>query len=285
MTVSRTPAPRTILSALFVGACGLAVLLALVPLAFILFFVISQGVQSLSLDFFTHDPVPVGESGGGMANAIVGTLILTGLAATMAVPIGILSGVYLSEYRGSRFASAVRFAADTLNGVPSIVVGVFAYAVVVLPLRHFSALAGGFALGVMMIPIIARTTEELLLLVPNALREGALALGATRARAVFSVIVPAALPGIITGVVLALARIAGETAPLLFTSFNNRFFTTSLTQPISSITVQVFTYAISPYEDWHRQAWAGALVLVTIVLICSMAARIAASRVARIRGQ
>jgi phosphate transport system permease protein len=285
MTVTRTAAPRTILSALFVGACGLAVLLALVPLAFILFFVLSQGVQSLSLDFFTHDPVPVGEPGGGMANAIVGTLILTGLAATMAVPIGILSGVYLSEYRGSRFASAVRFAADTLNGVPSIVIGVFAYAVVVLPLRHFSALAGGFALGVMMIPIIARTTEELLLLVPNAMREGALALGATRARAVFSVIVPAALPGIITGVVLALARIAGETAPLLFTSFNNRFFTTSLTQPISSITVQVFTYAISPYEDWHRQAWAGALVLVTIVLICSMAARMAAARVARIRGQ
>jgi phosphate transport system permease protein len=285
MTVTRTAAPRTIVSALFVGACGLAVLLALVPLAFILFFVLSQGVQSLSLDFFTHDPVPVGEPGGGMANAIVGTLILTGLAAAMAVPIGILSGVYLSEYRGSRFASAVRFAADTLNGVPSIVVGVFAYAVLVLPLRHFSALAGGFALGVMMIPIIARTTEELLLLVPNALREGALALGATRARAVFSVIVPAALPGIITGVVLALARIAGETAPLLFTSFNNRFFTTSLTQPISSITVQVFTYAISPYEDWHRQAWAGALVLVTIVLICSMAARIAAARVARLRGQ
>jgi phosphate transport system permease protein len=179
----------------------------------------------------------------------------------------------------------VRFAADTLNGVPSIVIGVFAYAAVVLPLGHFSTLAGGFALGMMMIPIITRTTEELLLLVPNALREGALALGATRARAVFSVIVPAALPGIITGVVLALARIAGETAPLLFTSFNNAFFSTSLTQPISSITVQVFAYAISPYEDWHRQAWAGALVLVTIVLICSVLARIAAARVARIRGQ
>jgi phosphate transport system permease protein len=281
----RTPAPRKVLSALFVGACALSVVLALVPLAFILFFVISQGIQSLNLDFFMHNPRPVGETGGGMANAIVGTLILTGLAATMAVPIGILSGVYLSEYRGSRFASAVRFAADTLNGVPSIVIGVFAYAVAVLPLGHFSTLAGGFALGMMMIPIITRTTEELLLLVPNALREGALALGATRARAVFSVIVPAALPGIITGVVLALARIAGETAPLLFTSFNNAFFSTSLTQPISSITVQVFAYAISPYEDWHRQAWAGALVLVTIVLICSVLARIAASRVARVRAQ
>ena len=276
---------RKAISALFVGACGLAVVLALIPLAFVLFFVLSQGIQSLNLDFFLNNPRPVGETGGGMANAIVGTLMLTGLAAAMAVPIGILSGVYLSEYRGSRFASAVRFAADTLNGVPSIVIGVFAYAVVVLPLGHFSTLAGGFALGVMMIPIIARTTEELLLLVPSTLREGALALGATRGRAVFSVIVPAALPGIITGVVLALARIAGETAPLLFTSFNNAFFSTSLTQPISSITVQVFTYAISPYEDWHRQAWAGALVLVAIVLICSMAARIAAARVARIRGQ
>jgi phosphate transport system permease protein len=282
---ARTAMPRKVLSALFVFACALSVALALVPLAFVLFFVVSQGVQSLNLDFFTHNPRPVGEPGGGMANAIVGTLMLTGLAAAMAVPIGILSGVYLSEYRGSRFASAVRFAADTLNGVPSIVIGVFAYTVVVLPLRHFSTLAGGFALGVMMIPIITRTTEELLLLVPNALREGALALGATRARAVFTVIVPAALPGIITGVVLALARIAGETAPLLFTAFNNRFFTAKLTQPISSLTVQVFTYAISPYEDWHRQAWAGALVLVTIVLVCSMAARFAAARVASIRGR
>jgi phosphate transport system permease protein len=177
----------------------------------------------------------------------------------------------------------VRFAADTLNGVPSIVIGLFAYAVVVLPLRHFSTLAGGFALGVMMIPIITRTTEELLLLVPHALREGALALGATRARAVFTVIVPAALPGIITGVVLALARIAGETAPLLFTSFNNRFFSTSLSQPISSITVQVFTYAISPYEDWHRQAWAGALVLIAFVLVCSLLARMVTARIQGLR--
>jgi phosphate transport system permease protein len=276
---------RKVVSAVFVGACALSVGLALVPLAFILFFVVQQGVQSLNLDFFIHTPRPVGEVGGGMANAIVGTLILTGLAAVMAVPIGIISGIYLSEYNGSRFASAVRFAADTLNGVPSIVIGVFAYGVAVLPLGHFSALAGGIALGIMMIPIIARTTEELLLLVPDALREGALALGATRAKAVFSVIVPAALPGIITGVVLALARVAGETAPLLFTSFNNAFLSTSLTQPISSITVQVFTYAISPYEDWHRQAWAGALVLVSIVLICSVAARVATARVARIRGQ
>src|SRR5438046_4308530 len=199
----------------------------------------------------------------------------------MAIPSGVMSGVYMSEYAGTAFSSLVRFAADTLNGVPSIPIGVFAYAVAVLPFKQFSALAGGLALGVMMIPIIARTTEELLLLVPGTMREGALALGATRARAVFSVVLPAALPGVITGVVLALARIAGETAPLLFTAFNNRFFSTRLTQPISALTVQVFNYAISPYADWHRQAWAGALVLVSIVLLCSILARLATRRLER----
>ena len=275
---------RRLISRLFVGACALSVLIALVPLAFVLFFVLIQGVQALNLDFFTRMPLPVGESGGGMANSIVGTLILTCLAALMAVPIGVVSGIHMSEYPRSTLTSIVRFAADTLNGVPSIVIGVFVYGVAVLPFRQFSALAGGLALGIMMIPIMARTTEELLLLVPGSMREGALALGATRARAVFTVILPAALPGIITGVVLALARVAGETAPLLFTAFNNRFFTTSLTQPISSITVQIFTYAISPYDDWHRQAWAGALVLVTIVLVCSMLARLTTARVASIRG-
>lgn len=276
---------RKLLSSLFVGCCGLAVILALIPLGFILFFVVTQGVRAINLDFFTHMPRPVGEAGGGMANGIVGTLMLTSLAAVMAVPVGVISGIYMSEYAGSRFASIVRFAADTLNGVPSIVIGMFAYGVAVLPFKQFSALAGGFALGVMMIPIIARTTEELLLLVPDSMREGALALGATRARAVFGVVVPAALPGIVTGVVLALARIAGETAPLLFTSFNNRFFTTRLTQPVSSLTVQVFTYAISPYEDWHRQAWAGALVLVAIVVVCSLGARMATRRVERMHAQ
>jgi phosphate transport system permease protein len=179
----------------------------------------------------------------------------------------------------------VRVAADTLNGVPSIVIGVFAYGVAVLPFRQFSAIAGGIALGIMMIPIIARTTEELMLLVPNSMREGALALGATRAHAVFTVILPAALPGIVTGVVLALARIAGETAPLLFTSFNNRFFSTKLNQPIAALTVQVYTYAISPYADWHRQAWAGALVLVSIVLICSLLARFATRRLERMQAR
>ncbi len=269
---------RQAVSSLFVAFCAASVLLALIPLVMILFFVITQGIRALNLDFFTHMPTPVGEPGGGMANAIVGTLILSGLGSLLAVPVGILSGVYMAEYAGTRFASAIRFAADTLNGVPSIVVGVFAYGVAVLPFKQFSAFAGGLALGIMMIPIIARTTEELLLLVPGTMREGALALGATRARAVFTVVLPAAAPGIVTGVVLALARIAGETAPLLFTSFNNRFFNTNLSQPISSLTVQVFTYAISPYEDWHRQAWAGALVLVMIVLVCSLLARLATRR-------
>jgi phosphate transport system permease protein len=226
-------------------------------------------------------PRPVGEAGGGMANAIVGTLILVGIAALISVPVGIISGVYMAEYAGSKFAAAIRFSADTLNGVPSIVIGVFAYGVAVLPFRQFSAVAGGLALGIMMIPIMARTTEELLLLVPSSMREGALALGATRARAVFTVVLPAALPGVVTGVMLALARIAGETAPLLFTSFNNRFFTTSLRQPIASLTVQVYTYAIAPYEDWHRQAWAGALTLVTLVLVCSVLARVATRRLER----
>jgi phosphate transport system permease protein len=277
-------ARRKLVSALFVGACGLSVLVAVVPLVFILYFVISSGVQALNLEFFTAMPRPVGEPGGGMLNAFVGTLILTGLASLLAIPIGVLSGVYMSEYAGTRLATATRFAADTLNGVPSIVIGIFAYGIAVLPFRQFSALAGGLALGVMMIPIIARTTEELLLLVPGTMREGALALGATRARAVFSVIVPAALPGIITGIVLALARIAGETAPLLFTAFNNRFFSTDVRQPIASVTVQIFSYAISPYEDWHRQAWAGALVLVSFVLVCSLMARLVTRRVQRLRG-
>jgi phosphate transport system permease protein len=274
---------RRILSSLVTGACAAAVLLALVPLALVLFFVIAQGVGALNPAFFTHMPKPVGEIGGGMANAIVGTLIVTGLGALFAIPVGVLSGVYAAEYAGTRLASAVRFAADTLNGVPSIVVGVFVYGLIVLPLKSFSAIAGGVALGIMMIPIIARTTEELMRLVPAGLREGALALGATRGRAVFSVILPAAFPGIVTGIMLALARIAGETAPLLFTAFNNRYWSTKLGQPISTLTVQIFTYAISPYDDWHRQAWAGALVLVSMVLLCSLLARLATRRLERMQ--
>ena len=274
---------RRALSGTIMVLCGAAVLVALVPLAFILFYLVTQGITSLNWSFFTETPRPVGEAGGGMANAIVGSLMVTGLGAVFAIPIGIMSGIYAAEYAGTRLANAVRFAADTLNGVPSIVIGVFAYGIAVLPFRQFSAAAGGIALGVMMIPLIMRTTEELLRLVPSSLKEGALALGATRARAVFTVVLPAALPGILTGILLALARIAGETAPLLFTSFNNRFWSTDVTQPIATLTVQVFTYAISPYQDWHRQAWAGALVLVTIVFFCSMLARVATARMERMQ--
>jgi len=272
---------RKIVSAIAVALCGLAVVLALIPLAMILFYVLSHGLGAINLDFFTKMPKPVGEIGGGMANAIVGTLILIGLAALFAVPTGVICGIHLAEYPRSRFSSVVRFAADVLNGVPSIVTGIFAYALVVLPFKRFSALAGGVALAIVMVPIIVRTTEELILLVPSSLREGALALGATRTRAVFTVVLPAALPGILTGVLVAIARVAGETAPLLFTAFNNRFWSTALDQPIASLTVQVFTYAISPYEDWHRQAWAGALILVSMILMFSMLARVATRRLER----
>jgi phosphate transport system permease protein len=274
---------RKAVSGIVVVLCMGAVLLALVPLALVLFYVVTQGIASLNWAFFTHMPAPVGESGGGMANAILGSLMVTGLGAIAAIPVGLVAGVYASEFRGTRLAAATRFAADTLNGVPSIVIGVFAYGVAVLPFHRFSALAGGVALGILMLPLVMRTTEELLLLVPAALREGALALGATRARAVFTVVVPAALPGILTGILLALARVAGETAPLLFTAFNNRFFTSDPRQPIATLTVQVYTYAISPYQDWHRQAWAGALVLVTLVLTCSLLARFATARLERMQ--
>lgn len=272
---------RKLFSRFFEILCGLAVVIALIPLAMILFYVIKEGAGALNWDFFTKMPKPVGETGGGMANAIVGTLILIGIAALFAVPIGGICGVHLAEYPSTKFSSVVRFAADVLNGVPSIVVGIFAYGLVVLPVKRFSAIAGGVALGFLMIPIVVRTTEELLRLVPGGLREGALALGATRSRAVFGVIVPAALPGILTGILVALARVAGETAPLLFTSLNNRFWSTSLTQPIASLTVQVYTYAQSPYDDWHRQAWAGAFLLVMIILTLSIAARLAVRRLER----
>jgi phosphate transport system permease protein len=272
---------RKLFSRVFELLCALAVVVALIPLAMILFYVIKEGAGALNWDFFTKMPKPVGETGGGMANAIVGTLILIGIAALFAIPVGGICGVHLSEYPETKFSSAVRFAADVLNGVPSIVVGIFAYGLVVLPVKRFSALAGGVALGFLMIPIVVRTTEELLRLVPGGLREGALALGATRSRAVFSVIVPAALPGILTGILVALARVAGETAPLLFTALGNRFWSTSLTQPIASLTVQVYTYAQSPYDDWHRQAWAGAFLLVMIILILSISARLAVRRLER----
>ncbi len=273
---------RRLLSNLMTAFCAGSVLIALVPLGMILFFVVAKGAGSLNWAFFTELPKPVGEAGGGMRNAIAGTLIMCGLGALFAIPVGVLSGIYIVESR-SRLAPIVRFAADALNGVPSIVVGLFIYVVAVVPFKQFSALAGGLALGVMMIPLITRTTEEMLRLVPANLREGALALGATRSRAVFTVVVPAALPGIVTGIVLALARIAGETAPLLFTALGSPYWSTTLTEPISSMTVVIYNYAASPYEDWHRQAWAGAFVLVALVLLCSMLARLATARVSRMR--
>jgi len=274
-------ARRKIISRMAEAFCAVAVLLALLPLAFILFYVIKEGIGAVNLAFFTQMPKPVGEAGGGMANAIVGTLILIGIAALFAVPVGCLTGIHLAEYPETKFSSMVRFAADVLNGVPSIVIGIFAYGIVVLPVKRFSALAGGFALGLLMLPVVVRTTEELLRLVPSGLREGALALGASRSRAVFTVILPSALPGILTGILVALARVAGETAPLLFTAFSNRFWSTNVAQPIASLTVQVYTYAISPYEDWHRQAWAGAFLLVMIILALSIAARLAVRRLER----
>jgi phosphate transport system permease protein len=271
-------ARRRIVSQAFVAACIGSVVLALVPLILILAYVVRQGFSTLSWSFFTEMPKPVGEAGGGMANAIAGTLLLVAMAGAMAVPIGIMAGLYIAEYSRTRLATAARFAADVLNGTPSIVVGIFAYGLMVMPVRHFSALAGAVALAVMMIPIVARTTEELLLLVPTGYRDGALALGATRTRALLTVVLPAALPGVLTGILLALARIAGETAPLLFTAFGNRFWSMRPDQPIASLTVQVYTYAISPYEEWHRQAWAGALVLVSVVMLLSILARTVARR-------
>ena len=263
-------------------AAGLSVVVVGALLAIFTYLAL-KGAGSLNWDFITKTPKPVGEAGGGMANAMVGSVMILSIASLLGVPIGIGAGVYLAEYGRGRLGNLVRFTADTLNGVPSIVIGIFAYGLAVLPFHRFSGLAGSVALGIMMLPLVMRTTEELMLLVPPTLREGALALGATRAHAVFTVVVPAALPGILTGILLALARVAGETAPLLFTALNNNFFSIDPRQPISTLTVQVYTYAISPYDDLHRQAWAGALVLVAIVLTCSLLARFATVRLEKMQ--
>ena len=245
--------------------------LCTVGILLILFIILAhlfiQGVTSLNFDFFTHLPKPVGENGGGMANAIVGTLTLLGLAVLVGVPIGLGAGVYLSEYAHLKFARTVRFMADVMNGIPSIVYGIFAYIVCVLPMRGFSALSGGFALGIMMIPMISRTSEQFVRMVPSQLREAGLALGAPKWRVTVDIVIPAALAGITTGVMVALARVAGETAPLLFTAFGNHYWQRSLTEPIAALPLQVFSYAISPFDDWHRQAWAGAIVLILMVLM------------------
>ena len=278
MNPMRTASARKVLSALFVGACALSVLLALIPLAFVIFFVVSQGIQSLNLDFFRNNPRPVGEPGGGMANAIVGSAKLLLLASLIGVPVGFFGAIYLAEFSGGTTAFVIRYAADLLNGVPSIVIGIFAYGLVVLPFKHFSTVAGGFALGLMMIPVTLRSTEEFLRVVPRALREAAMALGASKWKTVATVIVPAAYRGILTAVLLAFARVAGETAPLLFTAFGNRFWSPGWDQPTASLPVMIFTYAIAPYEDWHRQAWAAGLVLLGLILVINIVARAILSR-------
>jgi len=265
---------RTANGLMWAGAC-LATLAALVPLVMVLSYVAIKGAPVLNLAFFTQLPKPVGEPGGGMANALTGTLVLVGLASLVGLPVGILGGIYLAEFGNNRFGWSVRFAADVLSGVPSIVVGIFIYALVVMPMQHFSALAGGAALGVMMIPTVMRTTEELVRLVPMSLREAALALGATRWTTVRKVVLLAAKGGVITGVLLAIARVAGETAPLLLTALGNRFWSARLDQPIASLPVQIYDYAKAPYDDWNAQAWGAALVLVAMVLILSVAARYA----------
>lgn len=266
---------RKIKNIVMYALCISGALLALVPLLMIFYHTITLGYEALSLDFFTRLPNPVGEPGGGLANAIVGTLILVGLGSLLGLPVGILTGVYLSEFGNNKFGMIVRFMTDVLNGVPSIVTGVVAYTIVVLPSKHFSAYAGGFALGILMIPIVTRTTEEMLKTVPHSIREAALALGIPQWKTTLRIIIPSALGGIVTGIMLAVARAAGETAPLLFTALNNRFWHTSLDQPIASLTVFIYNYGVSPFEDWIGQAWAGALVLMLLIVILSVAVRFA----------
>ena len=241
-------------------------------LLLILGYIAYRGLGSISLQFLTETPKPIGE-GGGIGNAILGTLVLIVLAAVVGMPVGVAAGIYLAEFGSGRFAGAIRFVADTLTGVPSIVVGVFVYAVVVLQMGHFSALAGGLSLAFIMIPVVARTTEEMIRLVPASLREGALALGAPQWRVTMGVVLPAAASGIATGAMLAVARISGETAPLLFTALNYKYFSWDLNQPIASLTVQIYNYAISPYEEWHSMAWAATLVLMTLILVINLGVR------------
>ncbi len=251
-------------------ACSVAVM---APLFLVLYFLIHEGASSLDWNFFTQLPKPTGELGGGMANAIVGSLILLGMAAVLGVPLGVLGGIYLAEYGSQRANHWIRFAADVLNGIPSIVWGMVVYALLVVPFKTFSAYAGGVALGLMMIPLVMRTTEEMLLLVPQGYREAALALGIARWKIITVIVLRTALKGIVTGVLVALARVAGETAPLLFTALGNSFWNHNLAEPISAVPLQIFTYAISPYDDWHRQAWAGALVLLGMILLLNLTVR------------
>lgn len=269
---------RRVRSGLMVGLVGLSVAVALLPLVLILANLVVKGASSLNWDFFTRMPAPTGQEGGGVAHAIVGTLIMVGTASLMGLPIGIAAGIYCAEYPGSRLATATRFVADVMNGTPSIVVGVFAWAWIVAQQKHFSALAGSVALALLMIPMVLRTTEEMIKLVPNSLREAALALGYPRWRTSLTVVVRATLPGILTGGLLAVARIAGETAPLLFTALGSQYLSFDLDQPMAALPLTVFTYATGPYEEWHRYAWAAALVLIIVVFFLSLGARLAVRR-------
>jgi phosphate transport system permease protein len=264
---------RKTLNVTMLSLTGLCALLTVSALFFILGYLMWNGGKDLSWNFFTRLPAPVGEIGGGMANAILGTLKLMVLAALIGVPIGLLGGVYLAEFGGRTVPFLVRYTADLLNGVPSIIIGIFAYALVVMPMHHFSTLAGGFALGIMVIPTVLRNTESFLRGVPSSLREGSFALGANKWRMVATVVLPAASRGILTGVLLALARVAGETAPLLFTAFGNRYWSPGWMQPTSSLPVIIYTYATGPYEDWHQQAWAAGLVLLGLVLVTNILVR------------
>jgi phosphate transport system permease protein len=269
---------RRFMNLLVTGAAAGAVMLVLLPLIAIFTYLVIKGIGSLNWAFLTQTPKPVGEAGGGMANAIAGSVYILLIASSMGVPIGIGAGIYLSEYGRNRFGNLIRFTADVLNGVPSIIVGIVAYGLVVLTQGHFSALAGGVALGIMMIPTITRTTEEMLLLVPQAIREAAYGLGVSRWRTTLSITLRTATSGVITGIMLAFARVAGETAPLLFTAFGNQYWNWKLGQPTAALSLQVFTYAISPFDEWHRQAWAGALILIVLIVFSVGAVRLAAGR-------
>jgi phosphate transport system permease protein len=270
---------RTVTNHLATVLSVAATVLVVLPLVAIFGYLLYKGASSLNWDFFTKIPKPVGEVGGGMANAILGSGLLLGVGSIIGVPVGIASGIFLAEFgAGSKLANAVRFTADVLNGVPSIVMGISVYALIVLPQKHFSMLSGGVALGIMMIPTITRTTEEMLLMVPGSVREAALGLGLPNWRSVLSITLRTASPGIITGCMLAFARVAGETAPLLFTAFGNNFWSHNLNEPIAALPLQIYTYAISPYDDWHRLAWAGALVLILLIVLSVALVRVVASR-------
>jgi phosphate transport system permease protein len=269
---------RKSLNVVMLTLTGVAAFAVVSVLFLILGYLIWNGGKSLNWDFFTKLPTPVGETGGGMANAIVGSLKLLLLAALMGLPVGLLAGVYLAEFGGKTYSFVIRYTTDLLNGVPSIVIGIFAYSLAVLPVKHFSTLAGGVALGMMVIPITVRSTEEFLRAIPGSLREGAMALGASKWKTIATVVVPAASGGIITGMLLSLARVAGETAPLLFTAFSNRFWSPGWSQPIASLPVMIYTYAIAPYDDWHRQAWAAGLVLLALVLVANLGCRLVLHR-------